>query len=103
MSPEWTWWFILTNDSYTQTPGDDSLPVTLSALLTVLVDEHAEGDAIGVEAVQEVLDAAADERVEAKLLLVLNDPLGHGRDHVVMAITDLDQQVQETGMGSKVT
>lgn len=64
----------------------------------MLVDEHAEGDAIGVEAIEEILDVAAAEGVEAKLLLVLYDPLGHGGHHVVVAVADLDQQLQETGM-----
>lgn len=63
--------------------------------LTVLVDEHAEGDAAGEEAVQEVLHVAADEGVEAELLLVLDDPLGQGGNHVVVAVTDLDQELQE--------
>lgn len=62
----------------------------------MLVDEHAEGDAVGVESVQEVLDVAADERVEAELLLVLDDPRRHGGNHVVVPVTDLNQQVQET-------
>jgi hypothetical protein len=61
-----------------------------------LVDEHAEGYAVGVETVQKVLDVTADEGVKAKLLLVLYNPLGHGRDHVIMTITDLNQQLQET-------
>lgn len=63
--------------------------------LTVLVDEHAEGDAVGVEAVQEVLHVAADEGVEAELLLVLDDPLGHGGNHVIVSVTDLDQELQK--------
>lgn len=61
----------------------------------MLVDEHAEGDAVCVEAVEEVLHVAADEGVEAELLLVLDDPLGHGGNHVVVTITDLNQQLQE--------
>lgn len=61
----------------------------------MLVDEHAEGDAAGEEAVQEVLHVAADEGVEAELLLVLDDPLGQGGNHVVVAVTDLDQELQE--------
>lgn len=67
----------------------------------MLVDEHAERDAVGVEAVQEVLDVAADEGVKAKFLLVLDDPLGHGGYHVVVAVTDLDQKLQEADKSSK--
>lgn len=62
----------------------------------MLVDEHAERDAVGVKAVEEVLDVAADERVEAEPLLVLDDSLSHGGNHVVVAVTDLDQELQET-------
>lgn len=65
-------------------------------VLTVLVDEHAEGDAVGVKAVEEVLDVTADERVEAEPLLVLDDSLSHGGNHVIMTVTDLDQELQET-------
>lgn len=62
----------------------------------MLVDEHAEGDAVGVEAVQEILDVAADEGVKAKLLLVLDDSLSHGGNHIVVTVTDLNQELQET-------
>lgn len=62
----------------------------------MLVYEHAKRDAIGVEAVEEVLDVAADEEVKAKLLLVLDDSLSHGGNHVIVTVTDLNQQVQET-------
>ncbi len=64
--------------------------------LTVLVDEHAERDAIGVEAVEEILDVAADKGVEAKLLLVLNDSLSHGGNHIVVTVTDLNQKLKKT-------
>lgn len=64
--------------------------------LTVLVDEHAERDAVGVKAVQEILDVAADERVKAELLLVLDDPLSHGGNYIVVAVADLNQKLQET-------
>lgn len=64
--------------------------------LTVLVDEHAERNAVGVEAVEEILDVAADKGVEAKLLLVLDDSLSHGGNHVVVTVADLDQELQET-------
>ena len=58
----------------------------------MLVDKHAEGDSVCVEAVEEVLHIAADEGVKAKLLLVLDDPLGHGGNHVVVTVTHLDQK-----------
>lgn len=62
----------------------------------MLVDEHAERDAIGVEAVEEILDVAADKGVKAKLLLVLDDSLSHGGNHIVVTVADLDQELQET-------
>lgn len=65
----------------------------------MLVDQHAEGDTAGVEAVQEVLGVGADERVEAELLLVLNHTLGHGGHHIIVPIPDLDQDVQEAADG----
>lgn len=61
----------------------------------MLVDEHAERDAVGVEAVEEVLDVAADEGVDAKFLLVLDDPLGHSGNHVIVTVTDFNQKLQE--------
>jgi len=61
--------------------------------LTVLVDEHAERDAIGVEAVKEVLHIAADEGVETKLLFMFDDTLGHGGHHVVVPVTNLNQDL----------
>lgn len=64
--------------------------------LTVLVDEHAEGDTVGVEAVEEVLNVAADKGVKAKLLLVLDDSLSHGGNHIVVTVADLNQELQET-------
>lgn len=58
---------------------------------TMLVDEHAERYATGVEAIQEILHIAADERVKTKLLLVLNHSLGHGGNHVIVSVPDLDK------------
>lgn len=59
----------------------------------MLVDEHAEGDATGVETIQEILHIAADVRVETKLLLVLNHSLGHGGNHIIVSFPDLDKDV----------
>ena len=76
--------------------------VCVYVCLTVLVDEHAEGDAVCVEAIQEVLDAAADEGVKSKLVLVLHHALRHGGNHVVVTVTDLNQQLQEAGNAARV-
>lgn len=63
----------------------------------MLVDEHSEGDAVGVEAVEEILDVAADGGVKAELLPVLHHPLCHGGNNVVVPVANLDQELQETG------
>lgn len=63
----------------------------------MLVDEHAEGDAVGVEAVEEILNVAADGGVKAEPLPVLHHPLRHGGNDVVVPVADLDQELQETG------
>ena len=62
----------------------------------MLVDEHAKGDSVSIEPIQEVLNVAADKRVKPKLLLVLNHPLGHGGNHVIVSVPDLDENLQET-------
>lgn len=61
----------------------------------MLVDEHADGDATGVEAVQEVLDVLVGDRVLGKSLLVLYDALGHRRNHVVVPVSDGNQGVDK--------
>lgn len=67
--------------------------------LTVLVDEHADGDAAQVEAVQEVLDVLVGHRVVPIGVLILDDTLCHGGHHVVVAVTDGDQSIGEPGGG----
>lgn len=62
----------------------------------MLVDEHAKRDAVGVKAVEKILDVAADEGVKAKFLLVLDDALSHGGHDVVVAVSDVNQDFQET-------
>lgn len=57
-------------------------------LLTVLVDEHANGDAAHVEAVQKVLDVLVSESVLREGLFVLNDTLGHGHHYIVVPVSD---------------
>lgn len=58
-------------------------------LLTVLVDEHADGDAAGVEAVQEVLDVVVCYRVILAIgIFVLNHSLSHGGDHLIVPVSD---------------
>lgn len=70
----------------------------------MLVDEHADGNATGVEAVQEVLDVLVGDRVLREGLFVLYDALGHGRNHVVVPVPDGDQGVDKpTEEGHKHT
>lgn len=70
--------------------------MSLSAtILTVLVHEHAYGDAAHVEAVQEVLDVLVGDGVHAEGLLVLQHALGHGGHHVVVPVTDVHQRLCE--------
>lgn len=60
---------------------------------TVLVDEHAERNAVGVEAVKKVLYIAADEGVKTKLLFVFDDTLGHSGHHVIVPAPNLNQDL----------
>lgn len=70
----------------------------------MLVDEHADGNATGVEAVQEVLDVLVGDRVLRKGLFVLYDALGHRRNHVVVPVPDGNQGVDKpTEEGHKHT
>lgn len=75
--------------------------IQISHRLTVLVDEHAERDTVGVEAVKEILDIAADKRVKAELLLVLDDSLSHGGNYIIVTVTDLNQELQETEINKR--
>jgi len=63
--------------------------------LTVLVDQHADGDAAQVEAVQEVLNVLVGDRVLGEGLLVLDDSLGHGGHHLIVPVPDRHQGVRE--------
>lgn len=64
-------------------------------LLTVLVDEHAKRNAAGVEAVQEILHVAADERIKTKLRFVFDDTLSHSGHHIIVPVPNLYQDVKE--------
>lgn len=66
--------------------------------LTVLIDEHADGDAAGVETVQEVLDVVVGDGVLlAEGLFELDDPLSHGGHHLVVPVPDGLQDLHKPG------
>lgn len=84
------------NSSALSSGASDRDGEPLSAtILTVLVHEHADGDAAHVEAVQEVLDVLVGDGVHAKGFLVLQDALSHGGHHVVVTVTDVHQSLRE--------
>lgn len=61
----------------------------------MLVNKHAERDAVGIEPIQKILDVTANEWIKAKFLLVFNHSLCHGRDHIVVSISDFDENLQK--------
>lgn len=61
----------------------------------MLIDEHSDGDAAHVEAVQEVLDVLASDGVLAKGLLVLDDTLCHSGYHVIVPVPNRHQRVHK--------
>lgn len=72
-------------------PCQDPLPSPRQPELTVLVDEHADGDAAEVEAVQEVLDVLVGDWVIAVGVLVLQHSLCHGGYYIIVPVPDGDQ------------
>lgn len=70
----------------------------------MLVDEHANGDAVHVEAVQKVLNVLTCHRVCPKRVSILDDALGHGGYHIIVPVPDGHQSVHESlGTNSKTT
>lgn len=64
----------------------------------MLVDEHADGDAAGVEAIQEVLDVVVGDGVLlAEGVFVFDHPLGHGGDDLVVAVPDVLEDLHKPG------
>ena len=61
--------------------------------LTVLVNKHAEGDAVGIEAIQKILYVTANEWIKPKLLLVFNHSLCHCRNHIIVSVSDFNQNL----------
>lgn len=64
----------------------------------MLVDEHADGDAAGVEAIQEVLDVVVGDGVLlAEGVFVFDHPLGHGGDDLVVSVPDVLEDLHKPG------
>ena len=57
--------------------------------LTVLVYEHANTDAIQVEAVEEILDAVLDVGSHARRTFHLQNSLSHALNHRQMPVSDV--------------
>lgn len=64
---------------------------------TMLVDQHSDGDAAHVEAIQKVLDVLVGDHILGKDLLVFQDPLRHSGHHVIMSVSDGDQGINKPG------
>lgn len=62
----------------------------------MLIKQHPDGYPAHIEAIQKILKILADHRVCAVRLFVLHDPLSHGGDDVIVAISDFDHRICET-------
>lgn len=69
---------------------------TVNVRLTVLVNEHANGDPAHVEAIQKVLNVLARDRVGAKRIPILDDTLGHGGHHIVVPVPNGHESFDES-------
>lgn len=71
--------------------------------LTVLVNEHAERNAVGIKTVQEILDVTANEWIKPELFLVFYHALGHCRNNIVVSVSDINQNMEKAAWeGNKV-
>lgn len=62
----------------------------------MLVDEHANGDAVHVKAVQKVLNVLTCQRICPKCIPILDDALGHGGYHIIVPVPDGHQSVHKS-------
>lgn len=69
--------------------------------LTVLVNKHAERDAVGIKTIQKILDVTANEWIKPKLLLVFNYSLCHCRNYIIVSVSDFNQNLQKAVVGLK--
>jgi hypothetical protein len=61
----------------------------------VLVNKHAERNAVGIKPIQEILNVTANERIKPELFLVLNHALGHCRNNIIVSVSDIYQNVEK--------
>lgn len=66
----------------TENSSDQTAPLAPPQPLTVLVDQHPDGDPRHVEPIQEVLNTVLGVVVDVVRVLQLEDPLRHGLDDV---------------------
>ncbi len=62
----------------------------------MLVDEHTNGDAVHVKAVQKVLNILTCHRICLKRISILDDTLGHGGYHIIVSVPDGHQSVHKS-------
>lgn len=73
-------------------------------VLTVLVDEHANGDAAHVQAVQKVLNVLTCHRICPERVSILDDTLCHGWYHVIVPVPNGHQSFHKSfGENDKTT
>lgn len=65
-------------------------------MLTVLVEQHPDGNPAHVEAIQKILNILADDGICAVRLLVLHNALSHGGNDIIVAISDIYHSICET-------
>ena len=75
-------------------------PRVLAEQQPVLVDEHADADAVHVEAVEEILYVVLGGAVDSRAVLQLDDALGHSLDDVAVPVADVHQRFAETGVNT---
>lgn len=66
------------------------------SLLTVLVEQHPDGDPAHVETIKKILNILADDWVCAVRLLVLHNSLSHGGNDIIVSISDFYYRICET-------
>lgn len=61
----------------------------------MLVNKHAERNAVGIKTIQEILDVTANKWIKPELFLVLNHALGHCRNNIVVSVSDVNQNMEK--------